>query len=133
MPTQCLLRNTGYADPINDTDSPLYAAAAAGHADCVELLFATGMMKASAANAEGRERRCIAQSSSAGHLRVVQTLSCHGSHRSTRSISEMFGNVEPEPELEVLAREHGHTEVAEFLECSREWTPRHHLEVLSAD
>lgn len=132
-PTKWLIRNMGYSGPINNTPSPVFSAAEAGRDDCVELLLGTNLIKPSSDLSKSMLRAV-----ELGHLRTVQLLSSYGCNRTTVTdpFAAMFGAtsaIEPEFALEVTAREHGHTEIAAFLERSREWTSLHHLEVLRAE
>ena len=131
-PTKWLIRNMMGSSPINDTASPVFAAAEAGNDDCVELLLSTGMIKRDSWDLIKAMLRAV----ELGHLQTVQMLSSYSCMRTT--VTDPFvaffadGPLEPEFALEARALENGHTEIAAFLQRSREWTPLHHLEVLPA-
>lgn len=104
----------------NSGGSPLFVACIRGQTKCVELLLSAGA-SVDLANESGQTplwSACIY-----GHIQCAQLLSSYGANRdfsygdTAESFSALFG----------------HTALVEWLALSREWSPLHHLEVLSPD
>ena len=100
--------------------SALYLACLHGHAKCVELLLGAGASVDLAAY-HGVTAMYIACCS--GRIQLAQLLSSYGADRTF-----LDGYT-----AERLCATYGHHALAEWLALSREWSPLHHLEVLSPE
>ena len=101
-------------------DTPLYFACMRGHTECVELLLGAGASVDLATDygATPLYFACID-----GNIRCVQLLSSYGANR-------IFGPIGLTAE-DISARRHA--ALTQWLARSREWSPLHHLEVLSPE
>ena len=105
--------------PMIYGDTPLYLACMRGHAECAELLLSAG---ASVDLANACDRTPLWKACSLGYIQCAQLLSSYGANRTF-----------PNDTAERLSAICGRRALAEWLALSREWSPLHHLEVLSPE
>ena len=104
--------------------TPLYCCAFAGHFECARILLDAGASPELPSALLGDLMTPLACATTRGHLRVVQLLSSHGARR----LSETIMN-----DAEEVAIMFGHADLYRWLLRSREWSPLHHVSVLTPD
>jgi ankyrin repeat protein len=102
-----------------DGDTPLYVASDRGHVDCVELLLGAGAL----VDLAPHHVTPLAIACEHGHIQCAKLLSSYGANRV------FVGGTTAEERTAF----HGFNALAEWLALSREWSPLHHLELLSPE
>ena len=105
---------------MNSGFCPLFLACARGHTECAELLLGAG---ASVDLASDKDVTPLWIACYHGRIQCAQLLSFYGANRDFPS-GVTAGT---------LSAHFGHTALTEWLALSREWSPLHHLEVLSPE
>ena len=118
-----LLLGAGAAVDLAATDSgatPLYMACLEGHVECMHLLLSAGATVDLASNGFTPLYLACFQ----GHGECAQLLSSYGARRE----------LQHGPVADLAFSTHaGHAALTEWLARSRDWSPLHHLEVLSPE